>query len=175
MHFCTVTLPPKRRSTHSTTRPWHWRPWRTLCGTMQNAPKKPEPNCPVCWCALRPHRTGDAGHLPHCPNQRSGFSLHPWRLLARPLQQRVQPRSFGAAAAGHHHRGHLLRLVPPQVSVDEITRQAWATVAWALRNIANFGGDPTRVAIGGHSAGAHLAATCLPPAGPKTTACRKTR
>ena len=49
----------------------------------------------------------------------------------------------------------------PFVSIDEITRQARAAVTWTLRNIAHFGGDPTRIAIGGHSAGAHLAAMCL--------------
>jgi acetyl esterase/lipase len=49
----------------------------------------------------------------------------------------------------------------PVVSIDEITRQARAAVAWVLRNIARHGGDPQRVAIGGHSAGAHLAAMCL--------------
>jgi len=49
----------------------------------------------------------------------------------------------------------------PKVSIDEITRQARASIAWVLRNISSYGGDPTRVAIGGHSAGAHLAAMCL--------------
>lgn len=49
----------------------------------------------------------------------------------------------------------------PQVSLDEITRQARASVAWVVRNIASYGGDPRRIGIGGHSAGAHLAAMCL--------------
>ena len=49
----------------------------------------------------------------------------------------------------------------PFVSIDEITRQARAAVAWTLRNIGNYGGDPSRVSIGGHSAGGHLAAMCL--------------
>ena len=49
----------------------------------------------------------------------------------------------------------------PQVSVDEITRQARAAVAWTVRNIAHYGGDPSRIGIGGHSAGAHLASMCL--------------
>ena len=49
----------------------------------------------------------------------------------------------------------------PQVGIDEITRQARAAVAWTLRNIERHGGDPARVAIGGHSAGAQLAAMCL--------------
>ena len=49
----------------------------------------------------------------------------------------------------------------PQVSIDEITRQVRAAVAWTHRHIADHGGDPTRVALGGHSAGAHLTAMCL--------------
>ncbi len=49
----------------------------------------------------------------------------------------------------------------PQVSIDEITRQARAAVAWTARNIAQYGADPTRIGIGGHSAGANLASMCL--------------
>ena len=49
----------------------------------------------------------------------------------------------------------------PWVSLDEITRQVRASVAWTLRNIQHHGGDPARVALGGHSAGAHLTAMCL--------------
>jgi len=49
----------------------------------------------------------------------------------------------------------------PWVTMDEITRQARAAVAWTIKNIARFGGDPARVALGGHSAGAHLTAMCL--------------
>ncbi len=49
----------------------------------------------------------------------------------------------------------------PAVTLDEITRQARAAVAWTLRHMADHGGDPARVALGGHSAGAHLTAMCL--------------
>lgn len=49
----------------------------------------------------------------------------------------------------------------PKVSIDEITRQIRAAVAWVLRRIDRHGGDPPRVALGGHSAGAHLTAMCL--------------
>lgn len=49
----------------------------------------------------------------------------------------------------------------PRVSIDEITRQCRAALAWTLRNVQNYGGDPKRVAVGGHSAGGHLSAMCL--------------
>ena len=49
----------------------------------------------------------------------------------------------------------------PKVSVDEITRQMRSAVVWVLRRIERHGGDPSRVAVGGHSAGAHLTAMCL--------------
>ncbi|QDL56166.1 alpha/beta hydrolase [Rhodoferax aquaticus] len=49
----------------------------------------------------------------------------------------------------------------PFVSIDEITRQCRAAVAWTVRNIAQYGGDPSRVSLGGHSAGGHLTAMCL--------------
>jgi arylformamidase len=49
----------------------------------------------------------------------------------------------------------------PGVTIDEITRQVRSAVAWTVRHIASYGGDPTRVALGGHSAGAHLTAMCL--------------
>lgn len=45
----------------------------------------------------------------------------------------------------------------PKVSIDEIVRQARAAVAWTARKCFAFGGDPDRVFVGGHSAGAHLA------------------
>jgi arylformamidase len=49
----------------------------------------------------------------------------------------------------------------PKVTIDEITRQCRAAVAWTLRRIGEHGGDSTRVALGGHSAGGHLTAMCL--------------
>ena len=49
----------------------------------------------------------------------------------------------------------------PKVTIDEITRQCRAALAWTLRHIESHGGDPTRVAVGGHSAGGHLSAMCL--------------
>jgi arylformamidase len=49
----------------------------------------------------------------------------------------------------------------PKVTIDEIVRQCRAAVAWTLRHVGAHGGDPARVAVGGHSAGGHLSAMCL--------------
>lgn len=74
-------------------------------------------------------------------------------------------KEFSCIALGPQARGITTVVVNyslcPKVSIDEITRQARSAVAWVLRNIDRHGGDPRRVAVGGHSAGAHLAAMCL--------------
>lgn len=48
------------------------------------------------------------------------------------------------------------RLAPPADSPDFIEDAAAAT-AWVIKNIGSYGGDPAKVFIGGHSAGAYLA------------------
>ena len=80
-----------------------------------------------------------------------------WRALTS--------REFSGIALGLQARGITTVVINyalcPFVTLDEISRQARAAVAWTLRNIQNYGGDPGRVAIGGHSAGGHLTAMCL--------------
>lgn len=49
----------------------------------------------------------------------------------------------------------------PKVTIDEIGRQARATVAWVHRRIGAYGGDPGRIYVSGHSAGGQLTALCL--------------
>lgn len=49
------------------------------------------------------------------------------------------------------------RLVP-DVSMEELIGDVARSLGWVHRNIAKYGGDPTRIFIGGHSAGAQLAA-----------------
>ncbi|MEX2577799.1 MAG: alpha/beta hydrolase [Verrucomicrobiales bacterium] len=46
----------------------------------------------------------------------------------------------------------------PDVDMDELTRDVARSLGWVHRNIARHGGDPNRIFVGGHSAGAQLAA-----------------
>ena len=46
----------------------------------------------------------------------------------------------------------------PEVTMDVLTRDVAASLGWVHRNIASHGGDPRRIFVGGHSAGAQLAA-----------------
>jgi len=41
----------------------------------------------------------------------------------------------------------------PKVTIDEITRQSRATVAWLYHHAAQHNGDPDRIVVCGHSAG----------------------
>ena len=49
----------------------------------------------------------------------------------------------------------------PTVSLDEIVRQVRASLAWTFAHAAEFGADPNRLTVSGHSAGGHLTAMAL--------------
>ncbi len=49
------------------------------------------------------------------------------------------------------------RLVPA-VRFPAFVEDGAAAVAWTEKNVARFGGDPARITLSGHSAGAHIAA-----------------
>jgi arylformamidase len=80
-----------------------------------------------------------------------------WRALSS--------KEFSGVALGLHAQGITTVVINyalcPRVGIDEIVRQTRAALAWTLRNIQTYGGDPARVAIGGHSAGGHLTAMAL--------------
>jgi acetyl esterase/lipase len=46
----------------------------------------------------------------------------------------------------------------PNVEMDELIRDVAKSLGWVHKHIAEHGGDPERVLVGGHSAGAQLAA-----------------
>jgi len=49
----------------------------------------------------------------------------------------------------------------PAVTIEQITLQMTRALAWTWRNASRFGGDPSRIALAGHSAGGHLTAMML--------------
>ncbi len=49
----------------------------------------------------------------------------------------------------------------PTVSIEQIALQVAQALAWVWRHATQFGGDPARIVVVGHSAGAHLAALLL--------------
>jgi arylformamidase len=49
----------------------------------------------------------------------------------------------------------------PAVTIDEIALEMTRVVAWVWRHAETFGGDPSRIALAGHSAGGQLAAMLL--------------
>ncbi len=80
-----------------------------------------------------------------------------WRSLDKSDHSFLAP-AFNAAGA--------LVVVPnyalcPAVTVEHIALLMSALLAWVWRHAAEFGGDPSRIALVGHSAGGHLATLLL--------------
>jgi len=80
-----------------------------------------------------------------------------WRSLDK--------RDFSFVAPAFNAAGALV-LVPnyalaPAVGIEHIVLQMARAVAWAHDHAAEHGGDPGRIVLVGHSAGAHLAAMLL--------------
>ena len=49
----------------------------------------------------------------------------------------------------------------PSLTIEAITLQMTQALAWIFRHAAQYGGDPQRIVVAGHSAGGHLAAMLL--------------
>lgn len=58
----------------------------------------------------------------------------------------------------------------PQARLDDIVAEVRRAYDWIVGNAAAFGGDPARVVVSGHSAGAHLAASLIATEGARGAA-----
>jgi arylformamidase len=77
-----------------------------------------------------------------------------WRALDKSDFSFVAP-SFVAAGATVVVPNYALC---PAVTIEQIALQVVRAVAWTWRHAAELGGDASRIALAGHSAGGHLAA-----------------
>lgn len=77
--------------------------------------------------------------------------------------QDKQNFAFVAAALVHHGITTVVTNYElcPASTLDGVAESAIAAVDWTRRNIGRLGGDPGRISLSGHSAGAHLAAEVL--------------
>ena len=71
-------------------------------------------------------------------------------------------QDYGFSARGYASKGFVV-VVPdyrkvPQVRFPVFVQDAADAVKWTRDNVAKYGGDPDRIAIAGHSAGAHSVA-----------------
>lgn len=72
------------------------------------------------------------------------------KSLGDPVAERLVPLGIGVVSASY-------RLSPGVVHPAHV-EDAAAALAWTVGNIGDFGGDPRRIYVAGHSAGAYLAA-----------------
>jgi arylformamidase len=80
-----------------------------------------------------------------------------WRALDKRDQSFVAPPFVDAGA---------MVVLPdyalcPAVTVEHIVLQTVQALAWVYRHAAEYGGDPGRIVVAGHSAGGHLATMLL--------------
>ncbi|HLI14648.1 MAG TPA: alpha/beta hydrolase [Acidimicrobiales bacterium] len=71
----------------------------------------------------------------------------------RPQCEHLASLGFLAATAAY-------RLVSGSTTIHDTLSDARSAIRWARRNARRLGADPARLAVGGGSAGAHLAACC---------------
>jgi arylformamidase len=80
-----------------------------------------------------------------------------WRALDKSDHSFIAPAFVEAGACFVNLNYDLC----PKVTLDDIVREAREGLAWVWRNAVRLGGDPNRLFIAGHSAGAHLCALLL--------------
>ncbi len=71
------------------------------------------------------------------------------KLIHAPMAQKLSPEGIVVLIMDY--------TLYPAATYRQQTAEVADAIAWTLENIAQYGGDPSRVILGGHSAGGHLA------------------
>ena len=104
-------------------------------------------------CTVFVHRPADDGY-PVFVYFHGGGLAGGGRGEGDPFVQRMVAEGFGVVTAEYR--------VSPKSRWPAYNQDAAAAVAWTIEHVAEFGGDPGKVFVTGHSAGGYLAAiTCL--------------
>ncbi|MBR0673621.1 alpha/beta hydrolase [Neoroseomonas soli] len=95
-----------------------------------------------------------------------GAGPHPVHLFFHGGYWRAQDkRNFAFLAPWLVERGVMVATMNydlcPTVTLDGTVASALAGLEWVAKSIGQHGGDPARITLSGHSAGAHLVAACL--------------
>lgn len=85
-----------------------------------------------------------------------------WKECVAFIAQGLNPEGIIFASLGHR----LYRAEPEAADLPPEDKNHWpagrddcmAAIAWLYENVADYGGDPGRIFVGGHSSGGHLAA-----------------
>ncbi|MGR4870219.1 alpha/beta hydrolase [Variovorax sp. LARHSF232] len=80
-----------------------------------------------------------------------------WRALGKRDQSFIAPPFVDAGAMVALADYSLC----PEVTVEHIVLQAMRALVWVHRHAREYGGDPARIVVAGHSAGGHLATMLL--------------
>ncbi len=116
-------------------------------------------------------RTADLAWAPQGLNRLDLYAPEgqgPWPVLAfihGGYWRAQDKRNFAFIATELNRRGVLVAALNydlcPAVTLDGTVASALGGIEWLLRNVARHGGDPVRLSLSGHSAGAHLVAAAL--------------
>lgn len=96
----------------------------------------------------------------------AGEGPHPVHIYIHGGYWRARKKeNFGFIGASLAKRGLLTVVINyplcPVVTLDDVVAGARDAFAWTVNNIVNYGGDPARITVSGHSAGAHLGAAII--------------
>ena len=127
-----------------------------LCGAAQAAEPAYRTECDIAYRSEAP----DAYAAERClldlylPTGAEGFATVIWYhgggLTGGHKEIPAALREKGFAVAGINYR------LAPRAKVADCVDDAAAAAAWVVRHIAEYGGDPAKVFLAGHSAGGYL-------------------